>query len=392
MSDQYIELPEVNIKADNDWENKPYAYTDDSADDRIGRSGPSVAQDSGKDWTGIPILNEVKKLSTQYGNNVFSLTIPKADCAIYGVLTEIPEISMSCEWKPNGPTMIQDAMQKLQQDSNYQLLVTVLGAKQIPIVLGGSSTTRMYSQPSRPSFKLSFRVYARQSIGPSPMSGYRKAMAMLAAYASPLHASDADNAFDTALTNFGGIVVEALAILNDAGQKVLSKIHNTKYDYAKEPGFTKNLKTAYKQGTTAANNFASALGKPNAAEAGAAIKKGFEDMAKMIGTVVSGPTNSALHSDDRVNDTLNYHEGMLGGAIWYLTILPGLLSAQIPVYVDSWSAKPSKEIDANGEASYYDFTLSCTMDQIKSGAWWGQAIRADDYVSYKNLQAHFNAK
>lgn len=396
---QYIELPTVEIHADS-WEENPDRYTTDSADDRSGKEGLVIKQDTKGSVTGskdqpeqyysrVKFLDaHMKNLATRYGNNIFSLTIPNADCAIYGVLTEIPDISMSCEWQLLGPTMIQNALMDLQNDATFQTVTTMLGVKQLPVILGGSSTSRGYKQPNRPSFKLSFRIYARQAIGPATLSGYRRAMALLSAYASPLHSTDAENSFDVAVTNLGGILVEALAVVTDAGQATLNKIHNEKFEGFKTP-FLNNAKKAFDQGSDAFNNFRSGMAKSNAKDAATEFKAGFGNLADAIQTLASGPTNSVLHLDSRVDQPVNYQEGLLGGAVWYLTILPGLINGPIPVFVESWSAKPSKEIDSDGQTSYYDFTITCTMDQIKSGSWWGDSFFSDDYVNYKALQKQY---
>ena len=92
-----------------------------------------------------------------------------------------------------------------------------------------------------------------------------------------------------------------------------------------------------------------------------------------------------LPDKSRVESPLNYYQGMYGGAIWNLTILPGILKHKIPVYVKSWTAKPSKEIDNKGDAAYMDFTVTCVLDQTKTGTWWNEIIYAPEADLYKNV-------
>ena len=86
----------------------------------------------------------------------------------------------------------------------------------------------------------------------------------------------------------------------------------------------------------------------------------------------------------RVDDPLNYSTGYYGGALWHLSILPGIFSHKLPVYVQSWTVKPSKEIDSTGKAAYMDFTVTCVLDQVKTGNWWANEIYAPEADAYKN--------
>ena len=91
-----------------------------------------------------------------------------------------------------------------------------------------------------------------------------------------------------------------------------------------------------------------------------------------------------LNDKNRVQSTLNFHDGFFGGALWNLTVLPGIFSHKFPIFVQSWTAKPSKEIDATGNAAYIDFTITCVMDQIKCGTWWSNCIYRAEGEEYKN--------
>jgi hypothetical protein len=52
--------------------------------------------------------------------------------------------------------------------------------------------------------------------------------------------------------------------------------------------------------------------------------------------------------------------------------------------VQSWTVKPSKEIDSTGKAAYMDFTVNCVLDQTKTGNWWANEIYAPEADAYKN--------
>jgi hypothetical protein len=115
--------------------------------------------------------------------------------------------------------------------------------------------------------------------------------------------------------------------------------------------------------------------------------------ADMFNKMLEGDVISQLHNDQtRVNSSLNTYNGIFGGAIWNLTIMPGILKYSIPVCITNWTASLSKEIDNNGDAAYCDFTIACQTDQDKSALYWLNQIYSSDTDAYKLAFAKRNNK
>jgi hypothetical protein len=108
---------------------------------------------------------------------------------------------------------------------------------------------------------------------------------------------------------------------------------------------------------------------------------------------LEGDVIAQMHNDQtRVNSSLNTYNGIFGGAIWNLSIMPGMLKYSIPVSITNWTASLSKEIDSNGDAAYCDFTVACKTDQDKSALYWLNQIYSSDTDSYKLAFAKRNNK
>lgn len=60
---------------------------------------------------------------------------------------------------------------------------------------------------------------------------------------------------------------------------------------------------------------------------------------------------------------------MLGIRLWNLRIFTWIFASSLPVYIKSWSYKPSEEYKDNMPL-YYDFSISCMLDQVISRDLW----------------------
>lgn len=249
----------------------------------------------------------------------------------------------------------------------------------------------MYNGTERVKFSLSFRVYAKQAIGNSAkMTGYRRAMTLLTAYASPVHTLETTNAVDYLATNVGTTVVQATLALTDLADFAIKGAEGRKKH--PETKFTKEITKSYKLVSDAAANAWTAFKSDSGEFPNAMIELGKAGMAA-VQHLENGASSSSMHSDlDRLSSNDNFLIGKYGGCIWSLNIMPGLCMNTFPVYIDSWSVKPSTEIDASGVPSYCDFDISCVMDQIKPSYWWQAMLVSDDYEAYKQLQKAYNDK
>lgn len=225
------------------------------------------------------------------------------------------------------------------------------------------------------------------------MTGYRRAMTLLTAYASPVHTLETKNAVDYLATNVGTTIVQATLALTDLADFAIKGAEGR--EKQPETKFTKAAAESYKSVTNAAANAWNAFRSENNddnAFPSAMIELGKAGL-NAIQNVTNGATQATMHDDlTRLTSDDNILVGKYGGCIWSLNILPGLCMNTFPVYIDSWSVKPSTEIDASGVPSYCDFDISCVMDQIKPSYWWQAMLVSDDYEAYKQLQKAYNDK
>lgn len=156
--------------------------------------------------------SKLKSLSQIYGNNIFDLSVD--DNHLIAVLQEMPSFSRTAQWIPAVSTDILNMLKNLLTSENYQLISSLVGAPQIPIVFAGSNTTLRYQTSNSVSFNLKFRIYSQQAIGPSSqLTGYKRALSMLSIYTPPIHSFDNKNTLQLIAGNFASTLSESLATL-----------------------------------------------------------------------------------------------------------------------------------------------------------------------------------
>lgn len=124
---------------------------------------------------------------------------------------------------------------------------------------GGTTSTRMYSKTERVKFDLSFRVYAKQALGNSnKMSGYKRAITMLTAYASPVHTLETDNAVEYLASNVGTTIVQATLALTDLVDFTIQTAEG-KEELTAKTKLANNILESYRDNNSAATSAWNAL-------------------------------------------------------------------------------------------------------------------------------------
>lgn len=371
-----------------------YVHTDEdnkAIDDSAGDTKfEAMAQKPDVDYTsfiGHTFDKNFIELSTIYGNNVFALEVERTQ--LFGVLKELPTLSLTSNWDPNAVSDLIDSLKDIQSNTKIQLVNSIFGVSQIPWIAGGDSTTRSYTGCTDATFDLQFRIYSLEAIGPSNlMSGYKRVLAALCLYAPPLHTFDADQILSLSVVNLSRTATALIKALRGMTDFAANKVGIT--DKPLDAQTVNSINTAY-------NNVVQNLSDTGSAAISVLCANSSAERTEQLSSLSEAITNAAntlesilvdeklSKSDiDRVNDQMNWYKGYYGGALWHLSILPGIFSHKIPVYVQSWTAKPSKEIDSTGKAAYMDFTVTCVLDQVKTGNWWANEIYAPEADAYKD--------
>lgn len=354
----------------------------------------SLNNDTGADASFVKndVDANMKTLSQVYGNNIFDLFVD--DNHLIAVLQEMPTFSRTAQWIPTVATSITNKIKNALNNEKYQMISSLVGAPQIPVVLAGSNTTVRYQTSTSVSFNLKFRIYSQQAIGPAAyLTGYKRALAMLTVYTPPVHSYDNKNALQLIIGNVASTINEGLLtianITNYANQQWFEGAD------ASNTTVNANLKSAKAEGMKLLH-MAYDVFNVDKTQRDKKVKDFTAELANAANTfnkMMNGDIIAQLHSDqNRVNSTLNTYDGIFGGPIWNLSIMPGILKYSIPVSITNWTVTLSKEIDSNGDAAYCDFTIACDTDQDKSALYWLNQIYSSDTDSYKLEFAKRNDK
>lgn len=384
-------------------------YNDNSISDTKETSTETPPTSSWKDWfayigniknpdidntsyVGNTIDDKVKNAAEYFGNNVFTLEVEKF--SLVGVLKKLPTFGIAAQYDNNAVNDIVTSLNKTLNSPIVQKINSLLGVEQIPAIAGGNATSQVYTGCSKQSFDLSFRIYSLEPIGPMDnATGYKRAIAALCLYAPALHTLDTQSMLATLGVNLGrtanAIMTGVVATHNFVNQELVEHV------------FTESERPADTQDSTAVRNVVnSALthGKNLSNYAISAVFNEDGQRASHINNFLNEAESTAesvqsflqnkhysLTDRGRVESSVNWSTGIFGGAIWNLSICPGLLKHKIPVYIKTWNITPSKEIDYAGNAAYVDFELHCEMDQLKTGSWWVNNIYDSETDTYKNL-------
>ena len=372
----YVQSPEDNKKIDDEEAGK--------LDFDAITPEPDLDTES---YKGHTFDKDLISLSTIYGNNVFELEVEKT--CLFGVLKELPQLSLKGNWQDNAVAHIIDSLKNLQSNTKVQLINSIFGVAQIPWIAGGDATTQSYTGCEDAIFNLQFRIYSMEAIGPSNlMSGYKRVLAALCLYAPPLHTFNADQILSLSMVNLSRTATALIKALNNMldfstyKTGLTDKPRNAKEVEEINTAWKNGVKDMYDMGSAAMSAFRadnSAERTKHLKDLADAITNAAEDLKKVLVDETFSQNDKA-----RVDDPVNWYKGYYGGALWHLSVLPGIFSHKIPVYVKSWTVKPSKEIDSTGKAAYMDFTVTCVLDQTKTGNWWANEIYAPEADAYKN--------
>lgn len=100
------------------------------------------------------------------------------------------------------------------------------------------------------------------------------------------------------------------------------------------------------------------------------LGKFIKDNANAIGDIMI-----SKYDENRVYETMNI-ENSLGEKLWHLNIYDNVIfnmAKPLVVYISEWSYKASEERDGN-DPVYYDFEITCALDQVYSRDTWNKIL------------------
>ena len=106
-----------------------------------------------------------------------------------------------------------------------------------------------------------------------------------------------------------------------------------------------------------------------------------------------GETLTGKYGEYRVYEPMN-RANCLGEKLWNLNIFDNVIfnkAKPLVVYISSWSYKPSEEMDGD-EHVYYDFDITCAMDQVYSRNTWYKILKIEKPPTEQDILAANAAK
>lgn len=149
--------------------------------------------------------------------------------------------------------------------------------------------------------------------------------------------------------------------IEKAIKEVVSKAGDDRAELEKifNKGFYDSMKSAYSDAT---------METPEPEES--KIAKFLKDTSKQLGNVMV-----SKYGPNRVYESMN-RTNALGQKLWHLNLYNNVIFSSakpLVVYISEWSAKPSEEMVGNLHV-YYDFEITCAMDQVYSRDTWFENI------------------
>lgn len=316
------------------------------------------------------IQNEDKKWAT-YGNNYFKLRTKVGESMVTmdGVMQELPSIGLSSEWEASPAATLGDELEKLANSEFLEFLSQKGGTDGVHMLNSDQTTSRVYKGGSKLSFELKFRCYPGQKVGPYDLRTATEWIRLLS-LTTPVNSNCGINV-NNLLNNVGAALDGVVALFkslkegdekegddDDNKDEVGDTMAKQMQQYKNEDGTLKNT-GGDDMLTKSVDNIKDEKDKKDAQAGQAAL------VAAVDG--VNG-AHAGLTNDSKLSTPKLY-----GANIFMLRIYPFIFTQEFSVHVNSWSVTPSREYNADmGTHYYYDFSLSCEMDQMPSCPTWAQ--------------------
>ncbi len=309
-------------------------------------------------------INSDAKWQT-YGNNYFVLSTNVNGTVMYfdGVLSELPPVGMSTDWQNSPAAEIGEKLEDLLNNDILQFI-----AANQPDGPGGkmqamdAMTARIYKGYAPPKFDLKFRCYPGQKIGPHSLRNAGEWKLFLALTTPPN--SNCGFSVGKFLDQIADAMASAEAFFSALGKEKDDK----KQGEESEPAAISSGDLRSRAASSQIGINSGSTGAPatftNDAEANDGMKE-IEQAIRKYNT--SGPGNDRAHAANQYK--------IFGANLFQLKIYPFIYNSPLTVYIDSWSVTPSREWNTDmNDHYYYDFTISCTMDQVLSAKSWLKII------------------
>ena len=296
------------------------------------------------------------------------------------LLEELPEISFSYEFTEGPGETAQDTISNFISNDIFNACAALGTADSSfkNILKTGTLTNDLWSGVKASEIKLKFKIYTADTLGQTDPDVWIKALSM---YASPYTGNQ--SSIRNQVQNIVSGVVNTMGV----GQALFSAYESIDMTNKTKKNTEAAKKEKDKKATTAAETQTPLRQKQEA------LKKSmqsFHELTGKIGDIASNISDimSLRFSSTRVFGEFN-RVNALGEKLWALYLYDNFLFKRpLTVFVKYWTVKPSQEINTikvvNGSEVnfiqrpvYYQFELTCSLDQTYSIDQWNEVLRTE---------------
>lgn len=296
------------------------------------------------------------------------------------LLEELPEISFSYEFTEGPGNTAQDMISKFISNDIFNACAALGTADSSfkNILKTGTMTNDLWSGVKASEIKLKFKIYTADTLGQTDPDIWIKALSM---YATPYTGNQ------SSIRNQVQNIISGVVNTAGVGQALFSA-----YDSIDLTNKTrKNVEAAKKDKDKKATDEAETQSPLRQKQE--ALKKSMQSFNELTSKLSNIGDNISDIMTLRFDTTRVFGEfnrvNALGEKLWALYLYDNFLFKRpLTVFVKDWSVKPSQEINTikveNGsEVSfiqrpvYYQFNLTCSLDQTYSIDQWNDVLRTE---------------
>lgn len=299
------------------------------------------------------------------------------------LLEELPEISFSYDFTEGPGNVAQDNIKKFLSNDMFNAAAELgtVDSSFKNIIKSGLTTNDIWNGVKNSDIKLKFKIYTADTLGQTDPDIWIKALSL---FATP------NTGNQSSIRNYVHNIISGVKNTVGIGQALLNA-----YDVVDQNRKNTKDKTDAKE-----RAYKDRAAKINAEKNNSQMKTKLDNLEKSMDSMMSFLDN-VEGAADNISKILTLRYGYtrvfgefnrlncMGEKLWALYLYNNFLFKRpLTVFVKDWSVKPSQEInsikvDAGTHYEYiqrpvyYEFTLTCSLDQTYSIEQWKHVLNDD---------------
>lgn len=303
------------------------------------------------------------------------------------LLEELPELSFGFDFTEGPGNVAQDNLKQFMSNDMFNAAAE-LGAVDSSfknIIKSGLMTNDIWNGVKNSDIKLKFKIYTADTLGQTDPDIWLKALALFATPNTGNQSSIRNYIHNiiSGVKNTVGIgqaLFNAYDVVDQNRKNTKDKANASKYDYN--------------------NRLAKVNSESNIATKTANLEKNLDSMMSFLDTIKDSANDISNILTLRYGHTRVFGEfnrlNCMGEKLWSLYLYDNFLFKRpLTVFVKDWNVKASQEINTikvdTGSSIefiqrpvYYEFTLTCALDQTYSIDQWNYVLSDNVQLPYRN--------